>query len=37
MECIFCKGTDLTYISVVKDFHCTNCGEWQEGEYMNNE
>jgi hypothetical protein len=35
-ECIFCKGTELTYNSLVADSHCGDCGEWQEGEYINN-
>ena len=34
--CIFCKGTELTYNSLVVDSYCSDCGEWQEGEYINN-
>jgi len=35
-KCKFCGSDELTYHQyIIEDYHCAECGEWQEGEELN--
>jgi hypothetical protein len=31
--CNYCKSTEVTYNQLIMDSYCSECGEWQDGEY----